>query len=125
MDNYFIRYEPYSRRYKKYRVIKVGDKFAIEVKPTWSRKYIFDSSTLGKLHDTEQEALDVLKALAKRYAKSYDIEWKEQAEKEHSILYTIEYKKFKIKKALELGISEVLVEGRYNEEYRKSRWFDM
>lgn len=75
MSNYFIKYEPWSRRYKKYEVIKSGDKFAIQVKRSWSRKYILDSSTLGKFHDTEDEAVSVLKSLGKKYAKRYKIEW--------------------------------------------------
>lgn len=67
----FIRHEWYSRSYKKYAVRQYEDKYAIYVKPSWRKGYIFDSSTEGKYHDTKDEALDVLKRLADKFSKEY------------------------------------------------------
>ncbi len=82
MNNYFIRWEaPWSRAYKKYSVVKLDEGYAIKVKPSWWRYYIFDSSTLGEFHSTEEEAYKILHILAEKYAKNYIIEWKDKAEK--------------------------------------------
>lgn len=120
MDKYFIRYEaPWGMAYRKYRVVKTNKGYAIQVKPSWKRKRILDSSTFGKYHNTEGEAFDVLHTLAERYKRSNHIEWQSEAEKEGSRYDAIRYKKWKRRTAWKEGVNEQLVEGRYD-EYRKT-----
>lgn len=123
MDNFFIRYEaPWSMAYKKYQVKKTDNGYVIEVKPSWKRKRIFDSSMLGKYHKTEEEALNILNELFNRYRRNYHIEWQSEAEKEKSRYNAICYEKWIRKTAAKEGINQILVKGRYD-EYRKLRGF--
>lgn len=96
MDNYFIKYGPYSLAYVKYKIVKLDKGYAIKVKPTWKRGRIFDSSTIGKYHTTYEEAEHALQYLFSKFKRDgYRLEWKEQAEKDGSILNSIQYEKWK------------------------------
>lgn len=110
-------------RYTKYQIAKADNGYVIKIKPTWKRGRIFDSTTLGKFHDTYEEANSVLVRLYDRFKREYDLEWKDEAKRENSILESIIYKKWKRKKAQQLGVNEVLVDGKYIDEYKRVKGF--
>lgn len=86
MDRYFIKWaESWSVVHWKYSITMLDNRYAIKVKPSYKKAYIFDSSTLGKFHDTECEAVETLKTLADKFQKQGNyIEWESEAKKYNS-----------------------------------------